>query len=100
MGWTLVPPAVEVVDVADAGRGMGREDERAADAVLGVSDEEAVLDPGELTIGLSVDEASRLVLPSELTDPDLSPLYEEPSEGCLRSLSPKVAPPPRIPVPG
>lgn len=104
MGWTLVPPAVEVVDVADAWRGMGREDERAADAALGVSDEEVVLDPGELTIGPSVeedaDEASKLALPSELIDPDLSPLYEEPPEGCLRSLSPRVAPPPRIPVPG
>lgn len=100
----MVPPAVEVVDVADAGRGMGREDERAADAAFGVSDEEVALDPGELAIGPSMgedaDEGSRLALPSELTDPDRSPLYKEPSEGSLRSLSPKVAPPPRIPVPG
>lgn len=100
MGCTFVPPAVEVVDVADAGRTIGREEERDAAEEEGVSEEEVVLDPGELTIGPSVGEdtleASRLALPSELTDPDLS---KDPSDDSLRSFNPNVAPPPRIPVP-
>jgi hypothetical protein len=56
MGCTFVPPAVEVIEVADAGRGIGREEERDAAEEAVVSEEEVELDPGELTIGLSVGE--------------------------------------------